>query len=145
MYNRTCTHWARFFGHIKIAIRQSPIINRRFSLRQRQYFGVRSRILEQLDLIISARDNFALAHDYRPHRYFLRCERFVRLPQCFPHEVLVGQRFKHLVVVATALRAVQLFTLPVCELDHPQGVGYSSQPCRKISLGILGIAHARQH
>src|SRR4030095_7396595 len=42
---------------------------------------------------------------------FVLPRRFFRKAQRFPHEVLVIRRFDHLlVVVATALRAVQLFT-----------------------------------
>ena len=32
VHDRACAHCARFFGHIKIAIRQTPITNGRFSL-----------------------------------------------------------------------------------------------------------------
>jgi hypothetical protein len=46
VHDRACAHCARFFGHIKIAIRQTPITNGRFSLCQRQHFGMRGRVLE---------------------------------------------------------------------------------------------------
>ena len=32
VHDRTCAHCARFFGHIKIAIRETPIADGRFSL-----------------------------------------------------------------------------------------------------------------
>jgi hypothetical protein len=37
-----------------------------------------------------ARDDFALAHNHRAHWHFVRCVRFLRLSQCFAHEMFVG-------------------------------------------------------
>jgi len=73
-----------------------PIANRRFSLCQRHHFGVRGRVLEQLDLVMRAPDDFVLAYNHRAYRHFVRCVRFLRLPQRFTHEIFVGQRFEHL-------------------------------------------------
>ena len=96
VHDRACAHCARFFGHIKIAIRQTPIANGRFSLCQRHHFGVRRRVLEQLDLVMRAPDDFVLAHNHGAHRHFVRSVRFLPLSQCFTHEIFVGQRFEHL-------------------------------------------------
>jgi len=57
---------------------------------------VRGRVLEQLDLVMRARDDFTLAHNHRPHRHFVRCVRFLPLSQCFAHEIFIRQRFEHL-------------------------------------------------
>ena len=110
MHKRACAHGARFFGHVKIAIHQTPITNGCFSLRQRQHFGVRGRVLEQLDLVMRAPDDFVLAHNHRAHGHFVRRVRFLPLSQCFVHEIFVRQWFEHLQRVATALWVVQCIT-----------------------------------
>jgi len=46
VHKRACAHSAWLLGDIKIAIRQTPIANGRFSLCQRQHFGVRGRVLQ---------------------------------------------------------------------------------------------------
>jgi hypothetical protein len=96
VHKRARAHSARLLGHIKIAIRQTPITNGRFSLCYRQHFGVRGRVFEQLDLVMRTRDDFALARNHRANRHFFRCVRFLRLSQSFTHEIFVGQRFDHL-------------------------------------------------
>ena len=46
VHKRACAHSAWLLGDIKIAIRQTPIADGRFSLCQRQHFGVRGRVLQ---------------------------------------------------------------------------------------------------
>jgi hypothetical protein len=56
---------------------------------------MRGGVLEQLDLIIRTRNDFAVAHDHCAYRHFVSCVRLLRLSQCFAHEILVRQRFDH--------------------------------------------------
>ena len=95
VHDRACAHCARFFGHIKIAIRQTPITNGRFSLCQRHHFGVRGRVLQQLHLVMRAPDDLALAHNHGAHRHFVRCVRFLPLSQCFTHEIFITAQLNH--------------------------------------------------
>jgi hypothetical protein len=71
MHKRACAHRARLLGHVKIAIIQPPIANGCLSLRKGQHFGVRSGVLQQLDLIIGTRDDFACADNYHAYRDFV--------------------------------------------------------------------------
>src|SRR5881296_874966 len=48
------------------------------------------RVLEQFDLIVSARDDPPFAHDHRANRHLLGFEGARRLPQCFSHEKMVA-------------------------------------------------------
>jgi hypothetical protein len=45
---------------------------------------------------MSAPDNFVLAHNHHAHWDFVRSVRFLRLSQCFAHEIFVRQWFEHL-------------------------------------------------
>jgi len=69
--DRACAHRAWLLGHVQIAIGQSPVTHPCFSLRQCQHFRMRGGVLEQLDLIMSARDNFARANNNSTDRHFV--------------------------------------------------------------------------
>mgnify|MGYP003293763878 CR=1 FL=1 len=71
MDERAGAHRTRFFCDEEIAIAQPPIAHRRFRLRQSQHLGVSGGVLEHLDLIKSARDYFAVAHDYGAEKMYL--------------------------------------------------------------------------
>ena len=106
---RACAHRAWFLRHVEIAFGQSPVANGCLSLCQSEHFCVRSSILEQLNLIMSAADNFSCKDNNRADRNFAGAAGFLRQSQCFAHEILVVCRIHHRInVVATALRAVQL-------------------------------------
>ena len=95
MHESACTHRAGFLGHVKIAVRQSPIAYGCLSLRQRQHFRVRGGVLEQLHLIMGTSDDFACTNDNRADRNFASCVRFLRLSQCFTHKIVIVWRVKH--------------------------------------------------
>ncbi len=60
---RAGTHRARLFCDEEIAIGQAPIAHRGFGLRQGEHLCMSGGILEQLDLIKGARDNFSFARE----------------------------------------------------------------------------------
>jgi len=92
---RACAHRAWFLRHVEIALGQPPISNGCLSLRQSEHFRVRSSILEQLNLIMSAANNFSCKDNNRADRNFTGFAGFLRPSQCFAHEILVVWRFEH--------------------------------------------------
>ena len=95
MDQRACAHRAGLLRHVEVALGQSPIANSCLSLRQRQHFRVRGGVLEQFHLIMGARDNLACPDNNRSDRNFTGFVCFLRLSQCFAHEVFVAGRFNH--------------------------------------------------
>jgi len=89
MHQRACAHRAWLLGHVEIAVNQSPIANSCLSLRQRQHFRMRRSVLEQLHLIMGAANNFSCKDNNRADRNLAGVAGFLRLSQCFAHEVFV--------------------------------------------------------
>lgn len=90
VHQRAGAHRARFLGHKKIALIQSPIAHCSLGLCHREHLGMRGRILEQFNLIVSAGDNFSRSHDDRSDRNFLRLVGPGRESQRFAHEIGVA-------------------------------------------------------
>ena len=81
-------HHARLFGHVEIAIHETPISDGRFGLRQREHLGMRRGVFEQLNLIVSAANYFTGSNNHRADRNFVG---FARL--CGQSESLAHKRF----------------------------------------------------
>src|SRR6266581_5945025 len=95
MNKRACAHRTWLLRHVEVAVNQSPIANGCLSLRQRQHFRMGGSVLEQLHLIMGAANNFSCKHNNRAYRDFAGVAGFLRLSQCFAHEIFVS-RLKHL-------------------------------------------------
>jgi len=93
---RACAHRARLFRHVQVAVGQSPIANGCFGLRQRKHLGVCGGVLEQFNLIVSARYDLALANDNSANRNFVAAGCFFGKAHRFAHEILVGWRLNHI-------------------------------------------------
>jgi membrane protein len=95
VHQRARAHRARFFRHVKIAIRQPPIAHRRFGLSESEHLRVRGRILQRLDLVMRATNDVAGAHHDGADRHFVRLESFPRQSQSFAHEISVALQINH--------------------------------------------------
>ena len=89
MDKRASTHRAGFFSHVKVAIQKTPVAHRRFRLGYGQHLGVRGRVFQQLNLIVSAANDFPFAHDHCAHRHFVGLASFRGHSQRFTHEKIV--------------------------------------------------------
>ena len=88
-------HRTRLLRHVKIAIDQTPIASRLFGLSQREHLGVGRRVMEKLDLIVSASDNFSGADDDTADWNLVSLARLFRKPQRFVHVLGVTLFFGH--------------------------------------------------
>ena len=94
MDERARAHRAGLLGDVQVAIAQAPVAHGRLRLRDRQHLGVRGGVLQQLDLIMRARDDSSFTHHHRTDRHFLGLERFFCLAQRFAHKENI-QVFDH--------------------------------------------------
>jgi hypothetical protein len=90
VHNCASTHRTRFFGHVQIAINQSPITHCCLSCRQRQHFGMSSGVLKQLDLIVTPGDDLSRSHNHGTDRDLVRSLCFFCETQRLTHEFFVG-------------------------------------------------------
>ena len=104
MNDRTGAHGTRLFGDVKIAIGESPVADSALGLRYRQDLGVRSCVLEGLNLVLSAGDDIASRYDDSPDRNLLGRPCFSRLTQGFPHKISVARKIQHTKMHRTQMR-----------------------------------------
>lgn len=83
-------HRTGFFGHEKVAIRQAPVTDAGFRLRQGEHLGMGGGILEQLDLVEGARNDFPVAHHHSADWNLLRFVRAHGHAQRLTHEIGVA-------------------------------------------------------
>jgi PD-(D/E)XK nuclease superfamily len=100
----TGAHGAWLFGDIKVAIVEPPIADSAFGLCNRQDFGVRSGVLEGLNLVPSAGDDIAARNDDRPDRNLLGRPCSSRLAEGFPHEISITRKIQHMKMHRTEMR-----------------------------------------
>ena len=83
------THGAGLFCDVEIALVEPPVAQGTFGLGEREHFGMRSGVLERLNLVPGATDDIALMHDDGSNGHFVLFGGFAGLPQGIAHEMLV--------------------------------------------------------
>ena len=99
MDNRSGTHRAGLFRNVESTVGEAPIPYRLLSLGQRQHLGVRGGVLEEFNLVKSARDDPPGADHDGADWHLFRGVSPARLAQSLAHEVMialeVNDRFIH--------------------------------------------------
>ena len=90
VYDGTRAHGAGFLGDVENAIGESPVARGFLGLSERQHLGVGGGVIEQFDLIPSARNDAAVLNDDGTHGHFLGLISAHGQTQGFAHEVLVA-------------------------------------------------------
>jgi hypothetical protein len=83
-------HRARFLCHIERAVREPPVADGAFGLREREHFCVGSGVFKEFDLIEGAGNDAAPTDDDGANGDFLRLVRARGLAKRFAHEVVVA-------------------------------------------------------
>ena len=91
--NGSGAHGAGFFGHIKVAIVEAPVLHCRLGLSDGEHFGMRCGVLEHFDLVPRAGNDFPFPHNDRAARHLVCGVGTAGLTQRFPHEVFVAGKF----------------------------------------------------
>ncbi len=98
VYDGPRAHGTGLLGDVKNAVGQAPVADGARRLRDRDDFGVRRRVFEQFDLVVSLADQFSIPHDDGADRHLALAGSHARLLQGQPHPCRVGiDRFVHCV------------------------------------------------
>jgi ribulose-phosphate 3-epimerase len=97
--DRSGTHGAGFFRHVKIAVGQAPVPPDLLSLGERKHLGVSGGVAKSFDLIVSPGNDMSVAHDDRTDRNFLGKIGLLSLAQGLAHHKGVTRQIDGGVVV----------------------------------------------
>lgn len=98
MHDGSGTHGARLFGHIQIAVRQTPVTEGLLRLAESEHFCMGCSIAEHLHLIVSAGDDLTVVDNHRSDRDLSRLHRPSSLAQGLLHEEVVSGELNRKIV-----------------------------------------------
>lgn len=98
MHDGSGAHGTGFFGHIQVAVRQTPVAEGFLRLAESEHFCMGCSIAERLHLIVSAGDDLTVVDNHRSDRDFPRLHRTPSLAQGLLHEEVVSGELNRKIV-----------------------------------------------
>ena len=91
--DRASAHRAGFLRDVEVAIRETPILHGRLGLGDGKHFGMGGGILEHFDLVPSAGNDLAFAHDHGSDGHLICGKSPACLSQGFSHVIFIVGNF----------------------------------------------------